>query len=57
MDDGGNIMVKRISRSNIYVKEIKTEEPNQLDEATAGSVLEMEKPVKVNHWFDLITSQ
>lgn len=47
MDDGGNIMVKRISRTNIYVKEIKTEEPNQTDDPAAGNLLEMEKPVKV----------
>lgn len=46
MDDGGNIMVKRISRTNIYVKEIKTEDSNQTDQ-TAGNLLELEKPVKV----------
>lgn len=46
MDDGGNIMVKRISRTNIYVKEIKTEDSNQID-PTAGNLLELEKPVKV----------
>lgn len=48
MDDGGNIMVKRVSRSNVYVKEVKTEENSiSNDVIIAGGLLEMEKPVKV----------
>lgn len=48
MDDAGNIMVKRISKSNIYVKEVKTPENSiSNDIIIAGGLLEMEKPVKV----------
>lgn len=48
MDDAGNIMVKRISKSNIYVKEVKTEENSiSNDIIIAGGLLEIEKPVKV----------
>jgi hypothetical protein len=48
MDDGGNILVKRISKSNVYVKQT-------LEETAVGSevlklpqgCLELDKPVKV----------
>lgn len=44
MDDCGNIVVKRISRSDVYVKEIKTE---NTPDSVITSVLEKEKPVKI----------
>ncbi|GFY41527.1 MH2 domain-containing protein [Trichonephila inaurata madagascariensis] len=48
MDEAGNIMVKRISKSNVYVKEIKSEENSiASDIIMAGGLLEMEKPVKL----------
>jgi hypothetical protein len=50
MDDQGNILVKRVSKSNIYVKSTSTG-----DETSIGNdvlkqpncALELEKPVKV----------
>lgn len=48
MDSAGNIMVKRVSKSNVYVKEIKTEENSiASDIIIAGGLLEIEKPVKL----------
>lgn len=48
MDDGGNIMIKRVSKSNVYIKEVKTEQNSiSNDIIIAGGLLEMEKPVKV----------
>ncbi|GIY31575.1 MH2 domain-containing protein [Caerostris extrusa] len=48
MDDSGNIMVKRISKSNVYVKEVKTEENSIANDIViAGGLLELEKPVKM----------
>lgn len=56
MDDAGNIMVKRISKSNIYVKEVKTEENSiSNDIIIAGGLLEIEKPVKVNSLLEIMT--
>ena len=50
MDDQGNILVKRVSKSNVYVKSTSTG-----DETSIGNdvlkqpncALELEKPVKV----------
>ncbi|XP_055930166.1 uncharacterized protein LOC129960643 isoform X1 [Argiope bruennichi] len=48
MDDSGNIMVKRISKSNVYIKEVKTEENSIANDIVmAGGLLEIEKPVKM----------
>ncbi|XP_054721722.1 uncharacterized protein LOC129231433 [Uloborus diversus] len=48
MDEAGNIMVKRVSKSNVYVKEIKTEENSiSSDVIMAGGLLEIEKPMKI----------
>jgi len=48
MDDGGNIMIKRVSRSNVYVKEVRTEENSITNEIImAGGLLEIDKPVKI----------
>jgi hypothetical protein len=49
MDEGGNILIKRIAKSNVYVKQT-------LEESAVGSevlklpqgALEMDKPVKVS---------
>jgi hypothetical protein len=51
MDDQGNILVKRVSKSNVYVKNTSTG-----DETSIGNdvlkqpncTLELEKPVKVS---------
>ncbi|KAG8201116.1 hypothetical protein JTE90_028784 [Oedothorax gibbosus] len=48
MDDAGNIMVKRISKSNIYVKEVKTPDNSIANDIILnGGLLEVEKPVKL----------
>lgn len=49
MDDGGNIMVKRLGKSNVYVKEVKTEENSiSNDVIIAGGLIEPEKSFKVS---------
>jgi len=48
MDDSGNILVKRLSRSNIYVK--STEDENAVSKEVnklSNGVLELEKPFKL----------
>lgn len=48
MDEAGNIMIKRVSKSNVYVKEIKTEENSIANDIIrASGQLEAEKPVKL----------
>ncbi|XP_042896007.1 uncharacterized protein [Parasteatoda tepidariorum] len=48
MDEAGNIMIKRISKTNVYVKEVKTEENSIANDIIiAGGLLEIEKPVKL----------
>ena len=63
MDDQGNILVKRVSKSNVYVKSTSTG-----DETSIGNdvlkqpncALELEKPVKVRitcHPFTKVASR
>ena len=48
MDDSGNILIKRIAKSNIYVKntEGETAVANEIIK-TPGGALELDKPVKL----------
>ncbi|GFU32938.1 MH2 domain-containing protein [Nephila pilipes] len=48
MDESGNIMVKRISKTNVYVKEVKSEENSIANDIVmADGLLETEKPLKL----------
>lgn len=49
MDDGGNIMIKRVSKSNVYVKEISGGDNSSVSSEIIrnNGLLELEKPVKV----------
>lgn len=48
MDDAGNIMIKRISKSNVYVKEIHPEDSSHSSEVVRlNGQLENDKPVKL----------
>lgn len=48
MDDGGNIMIKRVSKSNVYVKEISGGDNSSVSSEIIrnNGLLELEKPVK-----------
>lgn len=50
MDDGGNIMIKRVSKSNVYVKEISGGDNSSVSSEIIrnNGLLELEKPVKVS---------
>lgn len=50
MDDQGNILVKRVSKSNVYVKSTSEGEENSIGSEilkSSNCALEIEKPVKV----------
>jgi hypothetical protein len=50
MDDQGNILVKRVSKCNVYVKNTSTGEESSIGNDVLklpNCALEMEKPVKV----------
>ncbi len=50
MDDQGNILVKRVSKSNVYVKSTSEGEENSIGGEilkSSNCALELEKPVKV----------
>lgn len=48
MDDSGNILIKRIAKSNVYVKNTEGENAvaNEIIK-TPGGALELDKPVKL----------
>lgn len=51
MDDQGNILVKRVSKSNVYVKSTSEGEENSIGAEIlklSNCALELEKPVKVS---------
>ncbi|XP_023233771.1 uncharacterized protein LOC111633435 isoform X3 [Centruroides sculpturatus] len=49
MDDAGNILVKRISKTNVFVKEVSSSEDNSIasEIIKMNGQLELEKPVKL----------
>lgn len=50
MDDAGNILIKRISKCNVYIKNVGKEEENAVGNEIlklANCALEPDKPVKV----------
>lgn len=51
MDEAGNILIKRISKSNVYIKITVPDDENAIGNEILklpGCALEPEKPVKVN---------
>lgn len=53
MDDAGNILIKRVSKCNVYVKNTGQDDENAIGNEILklpGCALEPEKPVKVSHW-------
>lgn len=52
MDDAGNILIKRVSKCNVYVKNTGQDDENAIGNEILklpGCALEPEKPVKVSH--------
>jgi phosphotransferase system HPr-like phosphotransfer protein len=51
MDDAGNILIKRVSKCNVYIKNTGQDDENAIGNEIlklANCALEPEKPVKVN---------
>lgn len=51
MDDAGNILIKRVSKCNVYVKSTGQDDENAIGNEILklpGCALEPDKPVKVN---------
>lgn len=50
MDDAGNILIKRVSKSNVYIKNTGQDDENAIGNEILklpGNALELEKPVKL----------
>lgn len=53
MDDAGNVLIKRLSKCNIYIRTASHDSENAIGTEVLklpGCALEPEKPFRVNSW-------